>query len=241
MVVLLVSMLMAVQVHAEKKMYFVHTDHLGATQMITDKDQNVVWRGYRKPFGEVVEVGTTVDQQGGFPGQYLDLESGLFYNYYRDYDPSTGRYVQADPRGINADFSDPQRKVAAESGIPIPDWDDVFGLNHSYNYANQSPLIYDDPTGELVPLIPVVNGAITAHCIFNCYSNPGVGAVCNTLSDNNTNEIKAAACAAACAVAVTRVLRAVNNAYKANTRARTVASAKNAAEKRRPKKPKKHR
>ncbi len=27
-----------------------------------------------------------------FPGQYYDQESGLHYNYFRDYDPSLGKY-----------------------------------------------------------------------------------------------------------------------------------------------------
>jgi RHS repeat-associated protein len=31
-----------------------------------------------------------------FPRQYLDKETNLHYNYYRDYDPSTGRYGESD-------------------------------------------------------------------------------------------------------------------------------------------------
>jgi RHS repeat-associated protein len=35
-----------------------------------------------------------------FPGQYFDKETNLHYNYFRDYDPAIGRYIQADPIGI---------------------------------------------------------------------------------------------------------------------------------------------
>jgi RHS repeat-associated protein len=34
------------------------------------------------------------------PGQYADVETGLNYNYRRDYDPATGRYVESDPVGL---------------------------------------------------------------------------------------------------------------------------------------------
>jgi RHS repeat-associated protein len=34
------------------------------------------------------------------PGQYYDVETGTHNNYYRDYDPTTGRYEQSDPIGL---------------------------------------------------------------------------------------------------------------------------------------------
>jgi RHS repeat-associated protein len=37
---------------------------------------------------------------GILPGQYFDTETGLHYNGFRDYDPSTGRYVESDLIGI---------------------------------------------------------------------------------------------------------------------------------------------
>jgi RHS repeat-associated protein len=35
------------------------------------------------------------------PGQYFDKETALYYNAARDYDPSTGRYVESDPIGLH--------------------------------------------------------------------------------------------------------------------------------------------
>ena len=34
-------------------------------------------------------------------GKYDDQEVNLFYNYFRDYDPITGRYVESDPIGLD--------------------------------------------------------------------------------------------------------------------------------------------
>jgi RHS repeat-associated protein len=90
-----------------------------------------VWTAEYEPFGlaSVNEDpdpdgdGTSIEFNLRFPGQYYDKYSGLNYNYYRDYDPSLGRYIQSDPIGLAG------------------------GLN-TYGYAYQNPLRYIDPKGE---------------------------------------------------------------------------------------------
>ena len=59
-----------------------------------------------------------------FPGQYLDKASNTHYNYFRDYGPAEGRYIQSDPIGLAG------------------------GVN-TYLYANGNPLIFVDPDGRL--------------------------------------------------------------------------------------------
>jgi RHS repeat-associated protein len=56
------------------------------------------------------------------PGQRYDAETGLHYNYFRDYDPSIGRYAESDLIGLRG------------------------GLN-TYAYVDGSPLLYIDPLG----------------------------------------------------------------------------------------------
>jgi RHS repeat-associated protein len=90
----------------EEVLAFVHTDHLGTPLKLTDENGTVVWRADYKPFGEATIVedpdgdGEKVSFNFRFPGQYYDEETGLHYNYFRYYDPKTGRYLKPDPIGL---------------------------------------------------------------------------------------------------------------------------------------------
>jgi RHS repeat-associated protein len=81
--------------------YYYHNDHLGTSMVMTDSSAAKVWEGEYLPFGEPLTVTGTVTNNLRFPGQYFDSETELHYNYFRDYNPVVGRYVEADPIGLD--------------------------------------------------------------------------------------------------------------------------------------------
>jgi RHS repeat-associated protein len=101
--------------------YYVAPDQLGAPHQIADVGVNMVWHWDHDAFGKGAPSGS-LTYNLRFPGQYYDQETGLHYNGFRDYDPSTGRYVQSDPIGL-------------ASGV------------NTYTYVGGNPLLRVDPTG----------------------------------------------------------------------------------------------
>jgi RHS repeat-associated protein len=88
------------------EVFHVHTDHLNAPRKVTRAADGVlVWRWDPAPFADT-QPNENPKNAGVFrynlrlPGQYYDGESGLHYNYFRDYDPALGRYVESDPIGL---------------------------------------------------------------------------------------------------------------------------------------------
>jgi RHS repeat-associated protein len=114
-----------VGVYKSGQFYAVHTDHLGTPRLITDSANTPTWQwpysafGNNKPTGVLQSVPAS-GQAGGamlkatapavefnlrFAGQYFDSESNLAYNYHRFYQPSQGRYTQADLIGLAGGLS----------------------------------------------------------------------------------------------------------------------------------------
>ena len=113
-----------------REIYYIHSDHLNTPRLITNKDKQPVWRNapLGEPFGagtpeeDPENTGTRFEFNLRFPGQYYDKETNTHYNDQRDYNPATGRYIQADPIGI-------------EGGINL------------YAYVGGNPLSFVDPDG----------------------------------------------------------------------------------------------
>ena len=78
---------------------YVATDQQNTPRVVTDAQQAVVWTWNRDPAGNGQPTGS-ITYNLRLPGQYSDAETGHHYNYYRDYDPATGRYAESDPSGL---------------------------------------------------------------------------------------------------------------------------------------------
>ena len=106
----------------------IQADHLNTPRAVLTSAQVMVWKWESTPFGDSL-ANEDVDGNGvplpfnwRFPGQLFDAETGLHYNYFRDYDPVTGRYVESDPIGLRG------------------------GIN-TYAYALGAPTVNVDATG----------------------------------------------------------------------------------------------
>ncbi|MNS07313.1 putative deoxyribonuclease RhsC [compost metagenome] len=127
--------------------YYIYADHINTPRVITNSaDNQIVWRwdntdpfGLTQPQDNPSSLGVFA-YNPRFPGQVYDKETNLHYNYFRDYDPQTGRYVQSDPIGLRG------------------------GIN-TYGYVEGNPISFADPLGlQAIPIpipTPVLGGAVT--------------------------------------------------------------------------------
>ncbi len=125
------------QADTEEAAYYFHNDHLGTPQMLTDGQGLIVWGADYRPFGEVNIVVEGIESNLRFPGQYFDTETGLHYNYFRDYHPGIGRYVEPDLLALNDE-------------------------DNLYAYARNNSINWIDPTGgvAIAPAAIIVGGAL---------------------------------------------------------------------------------
>jgi RHS repeat-associated protein len=108
---------------------WLHTDHLGTVQALTDSSGDLVQRYASSPYGlRVDNLTLSATDSTAFVGQQLD-STGLVYFRARYYDPQLGQFVQAD----SASPTDPR-----------------VGMNR-YQYAGNDPVDLRDNGHSMFP------------------------------------------------------------------------------------------
>jgi RHS repeat-associated protein len=156
----------------------IHTDHLNTPRALVNAQTQggqpagtVVWRwrlvnqgtSGSNAFGAMAAEedpdgnGTPVRFDLRFPGQQYDASTGLHYNYFRDYEAGTGRYVESDPIGLRG------------------------GLG-TYVYVRANPYGLFDPLGLEATLVLELPGPIRVPSLGAwCVSSPAAAVACGAV------------------------------------------------------------
>ena len=152
---------------------YIAPDHLGAPHEITNASKRVEWQWDHDPFGNGLPTGP-FSYGLRFPGQFYDQRSKLNYNYFRDYDPNTGRYIESDPiglaGGVNTYGYVGQNPVRASDALGLCEGDKRDCMNNflrsragdafvdKYVQTFSAWRLFDNPNNSLLSLF-VIEGA----------------------------------------------------------------------------------
>jgi RHS repeat-associated protein len=101
-----VTLVNASQQWVDQRFYAIITDLIGTPMEMVDPAGNLTRHSQASLWG--YEKSDGVDRSYcplRFPGQYYDRESGFHYNFFRYYDPTSGRYAAADPLGLGGGWN----------------------------------------------------------------------------------------------------------------------------------------
>jgi len=123
--------------------YSVVTDHLGTPVTMLNAQGESVWSAETSIYGQLRDLhGDAQAMPFRYPGQYEDVETGLYYNRFRYYDAEGGFYVSQDPIRLESSMSFYSYVHDTNS------WVDIFGLARRPKKKNQLP---DGRDGNLGP------------------------------------------------------------------------------------------
>jgi RHS repeat-associated protein len=127
------------------KTRYIHPDHLGSTNVVTDENGNVVQTLDFYPYGSTrISVATSTNEKRQFIGQFTD-DSTLSYLNARFYDSSRGQFLSEDPAFLA--LGNPDRVEQITQGQQESLLSDPQKVN-AYSYGRDNPVSQKDPTGN---------------------------------------------------------------------------------------------
>jgi len=117
-----------IEVADSNAVYYYHYDGLGSVVALSDSSGDTVQTYEYSVFGQVAAEYEDFPNPYMFAGRRYDIETGLYYNRARYYNPYTGRFMQTDP-------------VRYDDGMNV------------YLYGRNNPLIFVDPSGKTSNLV----------------------------------------------------------------------------------------
>lgn len=90
------------QPEIDSRFFAIVSDLVGTPTHLVDERGTLAWQSRATVWGATTwSADATAYTPLRFPGQYDDPETGLYYNYFRHYDPETARYASPDPLGLD--------------------------------------------------------------------------------------------------------------------------------------------
>ncbi|WP_235872700.1 RHS repeat-associated core domain-containing protein [Pseudoxanthomonas winnipegensis] len=135
---------------------YIEPDHLGSPRVVIDPVANTsIWEwdikgevfGATAPKQDPDADGVSFNLDLRLPGQRYDGATGFYYNFFRDYDPSAGRYIQSDPIGLNGGIS--TFSYVDSSPLSLADF---FGLQITMPWV--SPMVRPAPIPGPIDVAP---------------------------------------------------------------------------------------
>ena len=149
---------------SESSLFFYHTDHLGSTNLVTDRGRSICHAAEYLPYGEVfLEIKGSYDHLGTpfkFNGKEMDPETGMLYYGARYYMPKYCQWPTCDPM---------QLKYPHVS---------------SYAYCMGNPLRFTDPEGKKIVNADGQNAVYYSggNIVFTKYATHDIRRIVNVLN-----------------------------------------------------------
>jgi RHS repeat-associated protein len=146
------------RIAADGMVRYYHTDVLGSIIALTDANGVLRTQYNYSPFGVTQVIGEASDNPFQFTGREND-GTGLYYYRARYYSPMMGRFISEDPIGISGGINYYVESIEKS----------LLGMN-LYTYANNNPVKYTDPQGEMSVIAGIIVGTAAAGSVVVYYA-----------------------------------------------------------------------